>query len=58
MGYCGFLCGEEVCGDDYCVLEEICGSCFIDCGVCSVCGDGMCFEFEGEHCFNCLDDCG
>jgi hypothetical protein len=42
-----------VCGDGACRGTEYCGTCPQDCGVCQVCGNGIC-EFNEQ----CAQDCG
>ncbi len=46
----------EYCGNGFCSIEEKnSGSCFEDCAVGSVCGDGVCDKSER---YNCVADCG
>lgn len=51
------ICNKQcpsVCGDFVCDADEDCASCPGDCGVCQICGDGMCV---GSECSTCPDDC-
>ncbi len=46
----------EYCGNGFCSVEEKnSGSCFEDCALGSVCGDGVCDKSE---LYNCVADCG
>eukprot|EP01137_Pigoraptor_chileana_P007706 Opistho-2@53631 len=45
------------CGDGRCGPLELCVTCAADCGVCAMCGDGLCNE-RHESCSTCPGDCG
>eukprot|EP01113_Clastostelium_recurvatum_P027917 TRINITY_DN3384_c0_g1_i1.p1 TRINITY_DN3384_c0_g1~~TRINITY_DN3384_c0_g1_i1.p1 ORF type:complete len:1314 (+),score=210.72 TRINITY_DN3384_c0_g1_i1:33-3944(+) len=57
---------EHQCGDDLCWSAasdggtESCMSCPVDCGLCHLCGDGICLLSVdgGEDCLSCPADCG
>lgn len=51
-------CGVKDCGDGTCAALENCWDCPDDCGLCYVCGDQICDDYNGESCKNCEQDCG
>jgi hypothetical protein len=47
------------CGNNVCDKNEDCQSCAEDCGVCTLCGDGLCQAgLEPETAQSCPEDCG